>query len=127
MLSPKFIIRWLMQSTQRFIVIGSFGIKVSAGEVTVFGATLKPSDSIHWIHAPHCHAIPVIRTSEKVTLEIHSDPNADGLRRLSRLSPLFRGIWGESKDDTTETNLGKGRTFQIVRLARLGSSTSHHG
>ncbi|PTB77497.1 hypothetical protein M440DRAFT_1400415 [Trichoderma longibrachiatum ATCC 18648] len=103
-----------LRDSERFIVIGSFGIKVSAGEVTVFGATLKPSDSIHWIHAPHCHAIPVIRTSEKVTLEIHSDPNADGLRRLSRLSPLFRGIWGESKDDTTETNLGKGRTFQIV-------------
>ncbi|KAL7810064.1 hypothetical protein V8C44DRAFT_124629 [Trichoderma aethiopicum] len=103
-----------LRDSERFIVIGSFGIKVSAGEVTVFGATLKPSDSIHWIHAPHCHAIPVIRTSEKVTLEIHSDPNADSLRRLSRLSPLFRGIWGESKDDATETNLGKGRTFQIV-------------
>ncbi|KAK1251669.1 hypothetical protein MKX07_007148 [Trichoderma sp. CBMAI-0711] len=100
--------------TSRFIVIGSFGIKVSAGEVTIFGATLKPSDAIHWVHAPHCHAIPVIRTSEKVALELHSDSNADGLRRLSRLSPLFRGIWGESKDDSTEATLGKGRTFQIV-------------
>ncbi|KAL6870533.1 hypothetical protein J3F83DRAFT_760992 [Trichoderma novae-zelandiae] len=103
-----------LRDSERFIVIGSFGIKVSTGEVTVFGATLRPSDSIHWIHAPHCHAIPVIRTSEKVTLELHSDPNADGLRRLSRLSPLFRGIWGESKDDSAETSLGRGRTFQIV-------------
>ncbi|KAH0492984.1 hypothetical protein TgHK011_007909 [Trichoderma gracile] len=103
-----------LRDSERFIVIGSFGIKVTAGEVTIFGATLKPSDSIHWVHAPHCHAIPVIRTSEKVALELHSDPNADGLRRLSRLSPLFRGIWGESKDDSTEATLGKGRTFQIV-------------
>ncbi|PTB69227.1 hypothetical protein BBK36DRAFT_1112231 [Trichoderma citrinoviride] len=103
-----------LRDSERFIVIGSFGIKVSAGEATVYGASLRPSDTIHWVHAPHCHAIPVIRTSEKVTLELHSDPNADGLRRLSRLSPLFRGIWGESKDDSTEPTLGKGRTFQIV-------------
>ncbi|KAL7910909.1 hypothetical protein GGI35DRAFT_468719 [Trichoderma velutinum] len=103
-----------LRDSERFIAIGSFGIKVIAGEVTVFGATLQPSDPIHWIHAPHCHAIPVIRTSEKVSLELHQDPNADGLRRLSRLSPLFRGIWGESKDDSTENNLGRGRTFQIV-------------
>ncbi|KAL7820730.1 hypothetical protein V8C26DRAFT_393166 [Trichoderma gracile] len=103
-----------LRDSERFIVIGSFGIKVTAGEVTIFGATLKPSGSIHWVHAPHCHAIPVIRTSEKVALELHSDPNADGLRRLSRLSPLFRGIWGESKDDTIEATPGKGRTFQIV-------------
>ena len=87
-----------------------------AGEVTVFGATLRPSDPIHWIHAPHCHAIPVLRTSEKVSLELHNDPNADSLRRLSRLSPLFKGIWSESKDGSTETNLGRGRTFRIVRL-----------
>ncbi|KAL7951507.1 hypothetical protein V8C42DRAFT_9352 [Trichoderma barbatum] len=103
-----------LRDSERFIAIGSFGIKVTAGEVTVFGATLLPSDPIHWIHAPHCHAIPVIRTSEKVSLELHNDPNADNLRRLSRLSPLFRGIWGESKDDSTENNLGRGRTFQIV-------------
>ncbi|KAM6479042.1 hypothetical protein HDV62DRAFT_164198 [Trichoderma sp. SZMC 28011] len=103
-----------LRDSERFIAIGSFGIKVIAGEATVFGATLQPSDPIHWIHAPHCHAIPVIRTSEKTSLELHHDPNADGLRRLSRLSPLFRGIWGESKDDSTEHSLGKGRTFQIV-------------
>ncbi|KAM0466335.1 hypothetical protein ACHAPV_001294 [Trichoderma viride] len=97
-----------------FIVIGSFGIKIMAGEVTVFGATLRPSDPIHWIHAPHCHAIPVLRTSEKVSLELHNDPNADSLRRLSRLSPLFKGIWSGSKDGSTEASLGRGRTFQIV-------------
>ncbi|KAL9483950.1 hypothetical protein ACSS6W_002739 [Trichoderma asperelloides] len=105
-----------LRDSERFIVIGSFGIKVIAGEVTVFGATLRPSDPIHWIHAPHCHAIPVLRTSEKVSLELHNDPNADSLRRLSRLSPLFKGIWSESKDGPTETSLGRGRTFQIVRL-----------
>ncbi|KAL7938824.1 hypothetical protein V8C35DRAFT_328774 [Trichoderma chlorosporum] len=103
-----------LRDSERFIVIGSFGIKVIGGEVTVFGATLRPSDPIHWIHAPHCHAIPVIRTSEKVSLELHSDPNADSLRRLSRLSPLFRGIWDESKDGSPENSLGRGRTFQIV-------------
>ncbi|KAM0257602.1 hypothetical protein ACHAQJ_004302 [Trichoderma viride] len=91
-----------------------FGIKVVAGEVTVFGASIRPSDPIHWIHAPHCHAIPVVRTSERASLELHNDPNADNLRRLSRLSPLFRGIWSESKNDSTEITLGRGRTFQIV-------------
>ncbi|PON30445.1 protein GRC3 [Trichoderma gamsii] len=112
--TPQGTIALKLRDSERFIVIGSFGIKVIAGEVTVFGATLRPSDSIHWIHAPHCHAIPVLRTSEKVSLELHNDPNADSLRRLSRLSPLFKGIWSESKDGSTETSLGRGRTFQIV-------------
>ncbi|UKZ67266.1 uncharacterized protein TrAtP1_008428 [Trichoderma atroviride] len=112
--TPQGTIALKLRDSERFIVIGSFGIKVIAGEVTVFGATLRPSDPIHWIHAPHCHAIPVLRTSEKVSLELHNDPNADSLRRLSRLSPLFKGIWSESKDGSTETSPGRGRTFQIV-------------
>ncbi|KAH6605985.1 hypothetical protein Trco_005138 [Trichoderma cornu-damae] len=91
-----------------------FGIKVIAGEATVFGATLRPSDPIHWVHAPHCHAIPVVRTSEKVSLELHNDSSADGLRRLGRLSPLFRGIWSEPTEGPAEATLGRGRTFQIV-------------
>ncbi|KAM0481077.1 hypothetical protein ACHAPX_003970 [Trichoderma viride] len=112
--TPQGTIALKLRDSERFIVIGSFGIKVIAGEVTVFGATLRPSDPIHWIHAPHCHAIPVLRTSEKVSVELHNDPNADSLRRLSRLSPLFKGIWSESKGGSTETSLGRGRTFQIV-------------
>ncbi|KAL7919292.1 hypothetical protein ACQKWADRAFT_207427 [Trichoderma austrokoningii] len=112
--TPQGAIALKLRDSERFIVIGSFGIKVIAGEVTVFGATLRPSDPIHWIHAPHCHAIPVLRTSEKVSLELHNDPTAESLRRLRHLSPLFKGIWSESKDGSTETSLGRGRTFQIV-------------
>ncbi|KAL3951818.1 hypothetical protein ACCO45_013535 [Purpureocillium lilacinum] len=78
-----------LEDSERFLVLGSFGLRVLAGEVTVAGATLRPGETTYWVHAPHCHAVPVLRTAEKTRLEIHGDPNADGLRRLGRLSPCF--------------------------------------
>lgn len=78
------------------------------------GATIRPSDDIQWVHAPHCHAIPVLRTAERTRLEIHQDPNAQGLRRLGRLSPLFRRLWNEQVDSGHVNLGGKASTFQIV-------------
>ncbi|KYK60765.1 grc3 [Drechmeria coniospora] len=83
---------------QRFLVLGSFGLRVLSGEITVAGATIRPSDRTHWIHAPQCHALPVMRTAEETRFEMHNDPTADGLRKLGRLSPLFRGIWHEPQE-----------------------------
>jgi hypothetical protein len=86
---------------------------VIQGEVRLAGATLYPSETIEWVHAPHCHAIPVLRTVEETRLELHPDNNARGIRQLGRLSPLFRKIWNEPSE-TNSAKTSKDATFEIV-------------
>ncbi|ROT35775.1 GRC3 protein [Sodiomyces alkalinus F11] len=90
------ILRLKLVESERFVVLGSFGVRVINGEVTVAGALLRPSESIAWIHASHSYAIPVLRCSDETSLELHPHPNAAELRGLEKLSPLFRGLWNES-------------------------------
>ncbi|KAG6001195.1 hypothetical protein E4U21_004616 [Claviceps maximensis] len=74
---------------ERFIVLGSFGIRVVTGEVTIAGATLQSSESIFWVYAPHCLALP----------------------KLGRLSPLFRRLWNEPAEANDDA--GK-RSFRFI-------------
>ncbi|KAM3449826.1 hypothetical protein MY3296_006603 [Beauveria thailandica] len=108
-----------LSDSERFVVLGSFGIKVKSGEVAVLGATLTASETIHWVHAPHCHAIPVIRTSEKTHLELHHDKADKPLLRLSSLSPLYQRIWHADEKSSEDTDNSSGDTFRI----RAQSST----
>ncbi|KAF5980883.1 polynucleotide 5 hydroxyl-kinase GRC3 [Fusarium coicis] len=108
------VVELRLSSKERFTIIGSFGIKVIQGEVVLAGATLYPAETIEWVHAPYCHAVPVLRTKEQTRLELHPDKMAQGLRQLSRLSPLFRKMWNEPPEgDSTKSN--KEVTFQIVQ------------
>ncbi|KAM3436381.1 hypothetical protein MY4824_004349 [Beauveria thailandica] len=103
-----------LSDSERFVVLGSFGIKVKSGEVAVLGATLTASETIHWVHAPHCHAIPVIRTSEKTHLELHHDKADKPLLRLSSLSPLYQRIWHTDEKSSEDTDNSSGDTFRIL-------------
>ncbi|KAF4126054.1 polynucleotide 5'-hydroxyl-kinase GRC3/NOL9 [Geosmithia morbida] len=91
--------------SERFVVLGSFGVKVLEGEVTVAGALLRPDDDVHWVHAPLCHSLPVLRNRENTRLQLHSHTDSLALRQLGRLSPLFRKMWNEA---------GRGGTFQML-------------
>lgn len=99
-----------LTETQRIVLLGSYGIKVKNGEASICGASLYPSDTIQWVHAPHCHALPVLRCAENAIVEIHPHPHAAKLRNLERLSPVFGNLWNE-------TASGQRQTWQI-----LGSS-----
>lgn len=101
------------EGVQRFVVLGSFGIKVRSGQVAILGTTLSVSEDIHWIHAPQCHALPVIRTSEKTRLELHSDRADCQLLCLSSLSPLYQGIWHDSGKNPNIKGSSED-TFKIV-------------
>ncbi|KAI1870353.1 uncharacterized protein JN550_005281 [Neoarthrinium moseri] len=81
---------------ERLVILGSYGIRVASGEVTLYGATLRPSDKRHWVHAPHCHALPVLRCPEHASVEVESHPGAEPIRGLGSLSPLFRKLWNET-------------------------------
>ncbi|KAI1505119.1 hypothetical protein F5X99DRAFT_369613 [Biscogniauxia marginata] len=85
---------------ERLVILGSYGVRVDSGEVTIIGATLSPSKDVHWVDAPHCHGLPVIRCSKNAVLEFCSHPGADGLRQLGRLSPQFRRLWNETSESS---------------------------
>ncbi|KAH0441951.1 RNA processing protein [Colletotrichum camelliae] len=101
----------------RFLVLGSYGIKVISGEVTVAGATIRPTDGIQWVHAPHCHGIPVVRCSDETTLELHPHPQAASLRKLERLSPLFRSLWNEPDETKSSKKRATVDTYKIICTA----------
>ncbi|KAI0598380.1 hypothetical protein F4775DRAFT_555250 [Biscogniauxia sp. FL1348] len=85
---------------ERLVVLGSYGVRVDSGEVTLVGATLRPSRTVHWVDAPHCHALPVIRCSEDAVLELNPHPGADSLRQLGKLSPQFGRLWNETPESS---------------------------
>ena len=91
--------------------------------MTVAGATLRADGNTHWVHAPHCHAIPVLRTREHTRLELHVDPDARALRQLGRLSPLFRRMWNEPTTGT-DASPHPASTFQIVSMVLCSSKWS---
>ncbi|KAE9572369.1 Polynucleotide 5'-hydroxyl-kinase [Colletotrichum fructicola] len=106
-----------LKDSERFLVLGSYGIKVISGEVTVAGATIRPTDGIQWVHAPHCHGIPVVRCSDETTLELHPHPQAASLRKLERLSPLFRSLWNEPEETKSSKKRAAVDTYKIICTA----------
>ncbi|KAL1835630.1 hypothetical protein VTJ49DRAFT_6305 [Mycothermus thermophilus] len=101
------------REAERLVVIGSFGIRIREGEATIAGAILTPADGVQWIHAPLCHAVPVIRTAEATVLELQPHPAARGLRQLADLNPVFARLWEESPREE-ESRSKPGQTFQII-------------
>ena len=99
-------------------MLGSYGLKIREGRVTIFGSTLSGPDQIHWVHAPHCHALPVLRIVETSVVELHPVPEAHSLRRLERLNPVFGKLWNESSTQVPgrKQTTAQAETFQIVRL-----------
>ncbi|KAI0202840.1 hypothetical protein F4808DRAFT_60258 [Astrocystis sublimbata] len=109
-------VHWLkLDEGERLVILGSYGVRLELGEVTVYGATLKASQDILWIHAPQSHALPVIRCATDAKLELHPHPTAGELKELQSLSPLFRKLWWESSSSATpDTDTEYGETFRIL-------------
>ncbi|KXH39145.1 hypothetical protein CSAL01_03176 [Colletotrichum salicis] len=107
------ILELRLHDSERFLVLGSYGIKVLDGEITIAGASVRASDGTKWVHAPHCHAIPVLRCSEETKLELHPHPQGAGLRKLERLSPLFRSLWHEPEGKASKRG-AKTDTYKII-------------
>ncbi|OTA52909.1 hypothetical protein K449DRAFT_340263 [Hypoxylon sp. EC38] len=104
----------------RLVILGSYGLRVTAGEITINGATLRSSDKIHWVDAPYCHALPVVRCSDSATIELLSRQKSDGLRSLERLSPLFRKLWNESNAASDAKYTPSDSSFQILYTSTDG-------
>ncbi|KAL2163458.1 hypothetical protein VTH06DRAFT_5516 [Thermothelomyces fergusii] len=99
---------------ERLVILGSYGVKVCEGEATLAGAILTPSDPIQWVHAPHCHAVPVLRTADDTVLELRSHPAAKELRQLAALNPVFARLWNECPSEKSTSKPKPSATFQII-------------
>ncbi|KAI8627272.1 hypothetical protein F5Y19DRAFT_183749 [Xylariaceae sp. FL1651] len=106
-----------LKDGERLVILGSYGIRVASGEVTIYGASLKVAKDISWVHAPHCYALPVIRCAEDAILELHPHLGAQGLKDLGKLSPLFRRLWPEA---SPAKSVELGETFQILYTSEDG-------
>ncbi|KAJ1325735.1 polynucleotide 5'-hydroxyl-kinase GRC3/NOL9 [Microdochium nivale] len=96
--------------SERLVLLGSYGMRLRSGKITINGATLTPQSGVTWVDAPQCYALPVMRAVDDSVVELHSHLANKDLRGLASVSPLFRGLW---LDD-------QGSTFKIV-------PTSHDG
>ncbi|KAL8865835.1 MAG: hypothetical protein Q9174_006668, partial [Haloplaca sp. 1 TL-2023] len=80
-------------------LIGCYDLWVRKGAVSVCGAILYASSSLHRIYATSVHALPLIRPirdpfgppSQQTLLTIYDVSN--GLRALSEISPKFSRLW----------------------------------
>ncbi|KAI2463356.1 hypothetical protein F4781DRAFT_426423 [Annulohypoxylon bovei var. microspora] len=110
-----------LSDRERLVILGSYGIRVTSGEITINGATLRSSDKVHWVDAPYCHALPVVRCPDSATTELLSHPNASALRSLGKLSPYFRKLWNESGASSTNKNATRSEsTFEILYTSKDG-------
>lgn len=102
------------------MILGSYGLRVISGEISLVGAVLKSSNQVHWVHAPYCYALPVLRCSDEAVVEIESHPAASSIRKLGALSPLFRRLWEDERGTPSSEKHEKIRTtFRIVRYPIL--------
>lgn len=108
---------------QRLVILGQYDLTVKRGLITIMGASVTASSTVHRVCAPASHALPVIRfsASEEGHAELSLKQCKDGLKDLRLLSPLFDNIWNEEVElfDTAESSMIRPRmknsTFQLVR------------
>ena len=85
---------------QRLALLGQYDIWVRKGAVAIMGAVLHAGSTVHRVHAPSTHSLPVIRAcyspfmSDEQTAEIMilSISNS-GIRQMKEISPAFARIW----------------------------------
>ena len=72
--------------------IGEYEISAIGGIVTIYGSVLRSNSGPMRVYAPSISALPQIRSRQPGTT-VRISSIMSGLRKLARLSPLFRNIW----------------------------------
>lgn len=103
--------------------VGQYDLWVRKGAVTLYGAVLKQSNTIHRVFAPSTHALPSIVCNSTTPAEIEVWSCHHSMRSLSKISPLYRRIWNhpnkQMAGDTHDAAVQK-RSFSYVCLDRSG-------
>ncbi|OAA59169.1 RNA processing protein [Niveomyces insectorum RCEF 264] len=105
----------------RLVIFGSYGLTVQDGALTLAGASLRASTKTHWVHAPQCHALPVLRcAADDATVLLEPHPAAPALRKLETLSPVFARLWNGPTATATSKKDEAEETFQILYTSEDG-------
>lgn len=125
----------ILTCLQRLILVGQYDIWVRMGAVAVMGAVIHAGSTVHRIHAPSTHSLPVIRAcytspfmSDDQTAEITilSISNS-GICQLKEISPVFSRIWNHhswpNERFTAKIDLSQ-RSFTFVGFIFGGASKS---
>ncbi|OIW26580.1 hypothetical protein CONLIGDRAFT_620436 [Coniochaeta ligniaria NRRL 30616] len=105
---------------ERVVILGSYGLKVNEGEISVAGATIRRHDMVSWVNAPLCHAIPVIRTTRDTVLELRPSPAAASLRDLEKLNPVFGRLWNDPTAESGASWSSRNDTFRVIFTSEDG-------
>jgi polynucleotide 5'-hydroxyl-kinase GRC3/NOL9 len=106
-----------LHTDQTATIVGQYNLAVISGIVTIYGAVLRANSATQGVYAPSTHALPQIHARQNATI-IRISSIRSGLRKLEKLSPLFRNIWasdsleghsfkllGTSADDALQRSL----------------------
>ena len=97
-----------LQHDETATFIGEYEVSVVSGVITVYGAVLRSGSFPKRIYAPSTLALPQIQARQQNTM-IRISSVKSTLRKLDKLSPLFRNIWVSSSSD--------GRSFALLSTA----------
>ena len=94
-----------LRPDETITVAGEYDLHVVQGLVKVYGAVLRPQSGVQRLYAPSTHALPqIVAHKDAATVRISSVRSS--IRKLERLSPLWRNVW------TTDA---KGRSFALLQ------------
>ena len=94
-------------------MVGLYSLWVKRGEVSLLGASLPASSTLHDVFVPVMHAIPSI-TAISAWTELEISTNDSGLRYMGDISRHFAGIWDP-------TFIGTTLSFHIVSFYKNSS------
>ena len=85
-----------LSANETATVVGEYDLSVLNGIVTVYGSALRPESGKKRIFAPSTQALPQIQARQDGTM-IRIFQVKSSIRKLERLSPLFRNTWSDNK------------------------------
>jgi polynucleotide 5'-hydroxyl-kinase GRC3/NOL9 len=94
-----------MQENETATFIGEYKITVSSGIITIYGTVLRPNSAPTRVFATSVSALPQIQARQNNTT-VRVLPTKSGIRKLGKLSPLFRNIWNATSESQ--------RSFQFL-------------
>ncbi|KAL9601011.1 MAG: hypothetical protein Q9219_002833 [cf. Caloplaca sp. 3 TL-2023] len=107
-------------------LVGQYQIWVRRGAVSIYGAILHQSTTVHRIHAPSTHSLPSVKAirnpfgiAKQHTVITISNCNT-GIRSLKHVSSRFGRIWNKNTvnlDGATFSVNPIGRTFGFLSVA----------
>lgn len=91
--------------------MGSYGVRLRSGIISILGATLRPCTFTYWVHAPRSHALPVLECVKEARIDILPHPSSKSLKNLEMCEPIFRDLWNP------HTEKGKFSTFYLIKMS----------